>query len=208
MIFLDIETLDFFQDERIKALPRAEQLAAIRFGIAVTYCDQRDEWREWLPDQLPDLWGYLFGHDIGGWNIADFDIPIIEHNLRSLGHRPREGSLVLHDIFQQIRTKTGRWYKLETVSQANFGRGKSADGQQAAEWLREWQDKGDQEALRKALDYCRLDVELERDLHLHLAQQPLRLPPRPDRRELNEILYYADGTTKRIPDATGAISTK
>lgn len=62
--------------------------------------------------------------------------------------------------------------------------------------------------IRKALDYCRLDVELERDLHLHLAQQPLRLPPRPDRRELNEILYYADGSIKRIPDATGAISTK
>ncbi len=76
------------------------------------------------------------------------------------------------------------------------------------EWLREWQANGDQEALRKALDYCRLDVELERDLHLHLAQQPLRLPPRPDRRELNEVLYYADGTTERIPDATGAISTK
>lgn len=208
MIYLDIETLDFFLDERIRALPRAEQLQAIRFGIAVTYCDLRDEWREWLPDQLADLWAYLFGHDIAGWNIADFDIPVIEYNLARLGHKTGEHDIMLHDIFQGIRARTGRWYKLELVAQANLGRGKSADGQQAAEWLREWYVGGSREALRKALDYCRLDVELERDLHLHLTQQPLRLPPRPDRRELNEILYYADGTTRRIPDATGAISTK
>lgn len=32
MIYLDIETLDFFEDAHIKALPREEQLAAMRLG--------------------------------------------------------------------------------------------------------------------------------------------------------------------------------
>lgn len=36
MVFLDIETTTFFQDEHIKALPRDQQIAAMEFGIAVT----------------------------------------------------------------------------------------------------------------------------------------------------------------------------
>lgn len=213
MIYLDIETLDFFADAHIKSLPRAEQLTAMRFGIAVTYNDVADEWLEWTPDQLPDLWAYLrYAHSdapVAGWNIAEFDWPVIRNNVARFGdailYHGRQPEL--DDLFQRIKAKTGRWYKLEVVAQTNLGRGKSADGQQAAEWLREWSESGDQEALRKALDYCRLDVELERDLYLHLAQQPLRLPPRVERGELNELLYYADGTVERLPDAMGVVST-
>lgn len=39
MIYLDIETLDFFSDPHIKSLPRDEQLAAMRLGCAVTGVD-------------------------------------------------------------------------------------------------------------------------------------------------------------------------
>lgn len=209
MIYLDIETLDFFQDERIKSLARAEQLAAIRFGIAVTYWDQRDEWREWLPDQIIELWRYLNTDIVAGWNIVEFDIPVIEYNLSAIGHNYVKNTIMLFDVFQRIRTQTGRWYKLEVIAQINLERGKSANGQQAAECLRDWHDKGNQASLRKALDYCHLDVELERDLYLHLAEgKPLRLPPRWARQELNEILWWLDGRIERIPDAAGALSKK
>lgn len=56
MIYLDIETLDFFQDPHIKALPRAQQLAAMRFGLAVTYDDYRNFTQTWLPHQIIDLY--------------------------------------------------------------------------------------------------------------------------------------------------------
>lgn len=207
--YLDIETLDFFADPAIKALPRDEQLRAIRFGIAVTYNDQSDEWSEWLPDQLWDLRQYLHADIVAGWNIIEFDMLVIEHNLRRVGHILDESTTITNDLFHAIKAKTGRWYKLDLIAQINLGRAKSADGQQAALWLRDWHTTGNDAALRQALDYCRLDVELERDLYLHLASgKPLRLPPRIERQEINELLYYVDGTIERIPDAMGAISTR
>lgn len=213
MIYLDIETLDFFQDPAIKALPREQQLRAMRFGIAVTYNDTGDEWREWLPDQLPDLWAYLQGDIVAGWNIRSFDIPVIIHGMARLGHQVDASAIRARDLFYSIRDVTGRWYKLEEIAQSNLGRGKSADGQQAAVWLREWQTTGDIAPLRQALDYCQRDVELERDLYRWLYDgKPLLLPHRPAKGEINPIMWraYPNGNYayERIPDALGAVSTK
>ena len=46
-IFLDIETLDFFSDPHVKALPRVQQIAAMRFGCAVTHRTDSNSWQEW-----------------------------------------------------------------------------------------------------------------------------------------------------------------
>lgn len=206
MIYLDIETLDFFSDPQIKVLPRAEQLAALRFGCAVTYNAAADEWLEW--DSVMDLWPYLRtrGTTVCGWNIIDFDWPVLRANVASYdgyllesGHEPEAV-----DLFAEIRRTTGRWYKLEEVAQANLGRGKLADGQLAAEWLR----SGDPELVRKAMVYCRHDVELTISLHSRLlGGDPLILPPRAARQELNEIHWWLD-RHERIPDASGAVSTR
>lgn len=201
MIYLDIETLDFFQDEHIKALPRDQQLKAMRLGVAVT-CTEHLDFMEWFPVDLNDLWCQLGEADqIIGWNIVDFDLPVLHFNWG-------EANLSLlncYDIFAEIRKATGRWYKLEDVAQTNLGRGKLADGQKATEWLR----SGDKALIDKAVEYCRYDVQLAVDLYAILLRgDPLRLPPRPDRQELNEILFWRDGRTERLPDATGAISTR
>lgn len=55
MIYLDIETLDFFQDEHIKVLPRPIQLAAMRFGLGVTYNDQTTKWASYWEGTTPFL---------------------------------------------------------------------------------------------------------------------------------------------------------
>ena len=49
MVFLDIETTTFFQDEHIKALPRDQQIAAMEFGIAVTTQSTRPKGRRKAP---------------------------------------------------------------------------------------------------------------------------------------------------------------
>lgn len=207
-VFLDIETLDFFQDAHIKALPRDQQLKAMRFGCAVTYNDAADEWLEWQAHAIADLYvylGYMPKAAITGWNIKDFDWPVICNNAMIINSALRSCSPELYDPFDLIRQKTGRWYSLETVAQHNLGRGKLADGQKAAEWLR----SGDADLIAKAFEYCRYDVQLTMDLAAILKRgDPLRLPPRTQRQELNEVLIWNDGRTERIPDATGAISTK
>lgn len=202
MIYLDIETLDFFQDERIKALPRDQQLKAMRLGVAVT-CGQWSDFVEWFPSDLDGLWYEIGEADvIVGWNIIDFDLPVLNYNWDDEADLSR---LNCYDIFAEIRKATGRWYKLEDVAQANLGRGKLADGQKAAEWLR----SGEAELIAKAVEYCRYDVRLTVDLYeILLSDQPLRLPPRLARQELNEILFWRDGRIERVPDALGALSTR
>lgn len=208
MIYLDIETLDFFSDAHIKALPRSEQLAAMRFGCAVTYNQSGDEWFEWQALDCHDLYPYLgYGPNlkIVGWNVADFDWPVICHNAMRMDASLRPCQPTFIDLFALIRQATDRWYSLETVTQHNLGRGKLADGQRAAEWLR----SGDPVQVAKAFEYCCHDVQLTIDLHTILLRgEPLRLPPRSQRQELNEVLWWIDGRTEWLPDAAGVVSTK
>lgn len=208
-IYLDIETLDFFEDAHIKALPREQKLAAMRFGCAVT-CSDDDGFIEWREAEVGELYSYLmYGpQPMIGWNVMDFDWPIIGHNAKKVGWKADERRYAVYDIldiFAKIRGTTNRWYSLETIAQTNLGRGKLADGQRAAEWLR----SDDPEQITKAFEYCRHDVQLTIDLHAILMRgEPLRLPPRAKRQELNEILWWLDGRTERLPDAMGDISTR
>jgi len=215
-IYADIETLDFFQDAHIKALPRDQQLAAMRFGCAVTAQiddsapnDHNPTWREWATDQVADLYTYLVTcrQPIVGWNLIGFDWPVIKHNAHSAGwtdvHIGYE-IVDMRDLFALIRTDTGRWYSLETVAVANLGRGKLADGQQAAAWLR----SGEPELLRKAMDYCRHDVQLTIELHsLLLRGDSLLLPKRADCRELND-LRWRPGTVEHVVGADGVLGVR
>lgn len=207
MIYLDIETLDFFQDAHIAALPRDQQLAAIRFGLAVTYRTNLDRWQEWHIDHAVNLCDLLGWCDlpIVGWNIIDFDLPVIRCNVRRAGYEPGEIKQTVVDLFALIRQATGRWYKLDLVAEANLGRQKLSHGQQATEWLR----AGDPDSLRLAAEYCREDVQIVVDLHAKLLTgQPLRLPPRAQRNEINEILWWLDGRVERVPDAVGAVGIR
>lgn len=213
MIYLDIETLDFFQDAHIKALPRNQQLKAMRFGCAVTCTVSTDGaqlWREWTTDQIETLYFYLCyaKEPIAGWNSLAFDWPVILNSAERAGVQllEIEHETVRHaDLFDFIRQWTGRWYSLEVIAQHNLGRGKLADGQKAAEWLR----SGDADLVAKALEYCRYDVQLTMDLAAILRSgEPLRLPPRAQRQEWNEVLIWNEGGTERIPDASGAVSTR
>ncbi len=210
MIYLDIETLDFFHDEHIKSLPRHEQIAAMRFGLAVTIDDGETEPRIWLADQVIDLYFYLVwcGVPVVGWNIDSFDLPVIVNNARKAGHNTLEiehETINTIDIFAKIRAATGRWYGLGATAESNLNRAKLADGQEAAHWLR----SGDPVDLQKAIDYCRADVEITRELHSILIDgNPLRLPPRAARGEINEIMYWGSGRIERVPDALGAVSTR
>jgi hypothetical protein len=194
MIYLDIETLDFFQDPHIAALPRARQLAAIRFGLAATYDTDSGVWNHWFAGDLAALWDHLAGAEqVVGWNIVSFDLPVIGANLARSGCTVQGGNPPCCDLFDLIRRDTGRWYKLDVVAEANLSRRKLSHGQQASEWLR----AGDAESLRLAAEYCQEDVQIVMDLHALLeAGKPLRLPARRQRREHNELLWWLDGRMK------------
>lgn len=210
MIFLDIETTTFFQDEHIKALPRDQQIAAMEFGLAVTIDDSESLPRVWAKDRIVDLYNYLVwsGVEICGWNINHFDIPVIINNAKKAGWNVLEiehETIQTFDMFAEIRKHTGRWYGLGVVSEATLGRSKLADGQLAAEWLR----SDDAADFQKAVEYCTSDVEIVRAMYeAWLDAAPIVLPPRIGRGELNAINWWHYGGFERVPDATGAVSMK
>lgn len=114
-VFFDIETLDLFDAPHLAHLPRKAQIKEMRFGLAVTHDSTTSEWRTWHSDDVIALWEYLAAADsVIGWNIIDFDLPVIQASVRRAGRSIKRTEAVTPiDLFAIIRTKTNRWYKLE-----------------------------------------------------------------------------------------------
>lgn len=210
MIYLDIETLDFFSDPHIKALPRPVQLGAMRFGMAVTYDSQSGAWASYWASEpievadiqhaiggeqvLASLWDSLIGQSVVGWNIADFDIPLLMLHLHADGDRrePWRDQMRIVDLMALAKqaSKTfgrERWYSLRDVAAAN-GMQKTASGDQAALWLR----SDDPELHAQAAAYCRNDVQLCIDLFALAQGAGLLLPARPERGERGDLRLWLD----------------
>ena len=66
------------------------------------------------------------------------------------------------DIMVYLRDRLGFRVKLDSLAASTLGRGKSGSGIQSVEWWR----SGDPALRQKVVDYCKLDVELTRDIYL------------------------------------------
>lgn len=187
MLIFDIETLDWFSDPQIACLDRSEQVQVIRFGIAVTYDTLTQEWNTFHATDA-DLTRLIRALNtapcVGGWNIARFDLLVIAAEAARRNCAERLAVAEICDPCDRFIDRYGRYYSLETIAQRNLGRGKSANGKQASMWLR----SGNQDAYQAALDYCRLDVELETALIEQWQQHGLYLPCRPERGEGGDIV--------------------
>lgn len=192
-IYLDGETLRFFQDPEIAHLPRSLQLLSLGLALVCTYSEGegfQDFWIE-KPGELERLWTYINHQHVTllGWNIIDFDMVLINHELQAHNIEARAAhtsKYTVLDLFAEIKWDTGRWYKLSVIAQSNGLGNKLADGQQASEWLR----SGDPALLQKAVEYCRHDVQLVRNIHERLlAGEMLVLPARPERKEQDDLRW-------------------
>jgi hypothetical protein len=188
-ITFDIETLKFFNDTAIKRMPREAQFMALEFGCAVAFID--DERRDYEGQMgAIDLWNDLMQADtIVTFNGLSFDLPLVAFEYaRATGGYPGWPPATQIDLLDIPKQATGRWYKLEELAQANLGRGKTADGFKAAEWLR----SGDPVQMRQALDYCAEDVRLTAALWRLCLDELLILPPQPAKKKYDGYLLAID----------------
>lgn len=186
-IYLDIETEKFFGDPDLVGMPREAQILAIPFGLAVTM--HSIVTATWLSNEVSELWSRLCEPDavVVGFNIQQFDLPIIFNSaiwtgdhLRDAGIPAQPGWPRVIDLFEQIKLATGRWVKLDDVAWATLKRRKTADGKQAAQWLRDGE-------IEKVVAYCREDVQLVKELHEWTFQgEPLILPRQQNKYKGNE----------------------
>jgi len=188
MIYLGIETSTWFDDPKIQALSFNEQIYAMRFGLATTFNDDNGEWRTWYAQELMELWRYFQTTNYGvGWNLNDFDICIIKCEAGRLFRRMPLIYTAYYDISFEIRNRTGRNYKLDTIAQANLGRGQSANEEQVAKWL----NSGEPELIHQAAEYSHNNIELIYELYQILLQdKPLLLPAQLERNEIGDLEFY------------------
>jgi DEAD/DEAH box helicase domain-containing protein len=65
------------------------------------------------------------------------------------------------DMLAKLSKQLGFRVKLQSLAQATLGRGKSGSGTECVAWWR----SGDPALRQKAVEYCKMDVELTRDIY-------------------------------------------
>jgi DEAD/DEAH box helicase domain-containing protein len=143
VIFVDVETKKFFDDEGV------EKFADLEVSFAGAYDSEKDEFFSFWEEDLADLEQLFVEADrVVGYNSWAFDYrvlqPFMDTNLRTLP------SL---DLMVAMKRTVGFRPKLDDLAKANLGKGKIGTGADAGVY---W-NSGEFEKLEK---YCLEDVRL------------------------------------------------
>ena len=130
---------------------------ADRMGVScgVLYDSKKDTFIEYLENHIMQLIEDLQDIDlVVGFNIKRFDYMVLKGYLNF-----NFSSLNTLDILEDIYTCLGFRLSLAHLAKETLGAAKKADGLQALKW---WKDG----RIRDIIDYCKMDVQLTRDLYL------------------------------------------
>lgn len=129
-----------------------------KVALAVTWdedCGMRVWYEEDVPRLLLELENYV---PIVTFNGEGFDFKVLSAYGKVDGLYQKSW-----DLLAKLIKELGFRVKLESVAQATLGRGKSGTGTESVEWWR----SGDPALRQKVVDYCKMDVELTRDIYLY-----------------------------------------
>jgi len=127
----------------------------MKVSCVVVYDSKEDRYHEYLENQVPSLIRHLARVDrVIGFNVIRFDYRVLS------GYSDFEfKSLPTLDLLDTIYARLGYRLSLDHLARETLGAQKSADGLQALKW---WK----QGKIQDIIDYCRMDVEITRDLYL------------------------------------------
>lgn len=150
-IYLDVETQRLADEVQ----GGWDNIRAFGLSVAVTW-DAAHDFREWYEDDAVRLIGELssFEH-IVTFNGDRFDLEVLSAygDVAAL----RQKSV---DVLRDLKRRLGFRVSLQTVAQSTLGRQKTGSGVDAVTWWR----SGDPILRRRVADYCRMDVEILREL--------------------------------------------
>jgi DEAD/DEAH box helicase domain-containing protein len=127
----------------------------MKISCAVLYDSGKDLFLEFFEDQIRILLEQLKIFDlVVGFNIKNFDYAVLN------GYTDFDFKQVRTlDILEEIQNHLGYRLPLQHLAEMTLGKKKSADGLQALRWWKEGR-------IKEIVDYCRMDVEITRDLFL------------------------------------------
>ena len=153
-IYLDVET------QRLSNEVQGgwNNIQAFGLAVAVTWNDPGG-FREWYEGDAAGLIEEMGTFDrVVTFNGLRFDLEVLAAygNVRLL----RDKSL---DILKDLERRLGFRAKLQDIARATLRKDKTGSGPEAVTWWR----SGDPVLQRRVVDYCRMDVELLRDIVAH-----------------------------------------
>lgn len=148
---LDIETQRSFQE--VGGWHRADRMG---ISCVVLYDSEKDRFFEFMEYHVSSLIEHLKTFDlIIGFNIRRFDYQVLR-GYTNFDFR----TLPTLDILEEIHKRLGYRLSLDHLAQITLGKQKNGSGIQALQW---WK----QGRIREIVEYCKMDVELTKDLFLY-----------------------------------------
>ncbi len=150
ILVFDLETM--LSAQEVGGFQHAERM---RLAVGVVYDSAEHRFFSYWEQEADDLLDHLWKGDlVCGFNSVKFDYKVLSaYTDRSFATLPS------FDILADIHQRLGFRLKLDTLASNTLGVGKSADGLQSLEWVRQ----GKMDLVR---DYCIQDVTVTRDLFL------------------------------------------
>ena len=151
-VFFDIETKTWFTETGTRKL---EDLGV---SIVCMYIRPEEQMLAFWEKDFDQMWQYFRRADrIIGFNTLRFDVPVLAP------YAPPDFAKLNHfDIYNELKlANDSHGASLNAIAKQSIGKGKNDSGENATLY---WQ-LGDAESLAKLEKYCRMDVEITRDVY-------------------------------------------
>ena len=165
IIYFDLETK--YSADEVGGWGNIEDMG---MSVGVIWDNSDNQFHVYIEHQIQEMVDHFYrATQIVGFNHIGFDYRVVagvchsDANQRSQLYTKLAG-LNNFDMLFELKKLLGHRLKLESIARPTLGTGKSADVLQALKWYKEGK-------LDKVIEYCKVDVEVTRDVHRFALEQ-------------------------------------
>ncbi len=159
IIYFDLETK--YSADEVGGWGNIEDMG---MSVGVIWDNSDKQFHVYIEHQIQEMVDHFYrATQIVGFNHIGFDYRVVAGVHHSDAHQRSQlytklAGLNNFDMLFELKKLLGHRLKLESIARPTLGTGKSADGMQALKWYKEGK-------LDKIIEYCKVDVEVTRDIH-------------------------------------------
>jgi len=179
IVYFDLETK--YSAEEVGGW---DKIIDMGMSVGVLWDTSDSQFHVYLENQAQELINHCKKADmIVGFNHIGFDHRVLA-GIRYSNQEDRSRlytellELNNFDMLVELKKVLGHRLKLDSIARPTLGAGKSADGLQALQWYKEGK-------LDKIIEYCKVDVEVTRDVHQYALEH-------------GKLLYDSRGGVKTV----------
>ena len=158
-LYFDLETK--YSADEVGGWSNIEDMG---MSAGVIWDTSDNQFHVYIEHQIQEMVDHFYrATQIVGFNHIGFDYRVVAGVHHSDAHQRSQlytklAGLNNFDMLFELKKLLGHRLKLESIARPTLGTGKSADGMQALKWYKEGK-------LDKIIEYCKVDVEVTRDIH-------------------------------------------